>query len=119
MSLMPSHMTALGTAATPFALKDAAGTDCRLDFSGTFPATLVVFMCNHCPYVVHLKPHFASFARDCMDRGVQVVAINSNDPGRYAEDGPAGMLADSKKFGYPFPYLVDETQEVARAYRAT
>lgn len=119
MSLTPSFMLPLGTAAPAFVLPDAAGVRCALDQSGKAPATLVVFMCNHCPYVIHLKKHFSDFARGYMTKGVQVIAINSNDPGRYEEDGAAGMLADTRQYAYPFPYLVDASQEVAKAYRAT
>lgn len=119
MSLTPSFMLPLGTAAPSITLPDAAGVTHALDFSGKAPATLVVFICNHCPYVIHLKAHFAAFAGRYMAKGVQVIAVNSNDPGRYEEDGPAGMLADAREYAYPFPYLVDASQEVAKAYKAT
>jgi len=112
-------MLALGTQAPAFTLCDAKGVAHTLDASGTARATLIIFMCNHCPYVVHLKEHLSLFARRYALRGVQVIAINSNDPGRYAEDGSGGMLADAKRYNYPFPYLVDEDQSVAKAYRAT
>lgn len=111
-------MLALGTKAVPFTLFDASGVPHSLDLSGRAPATLVVFMCNHCPYVILLKSHFADFARRYGDKGVQIVAVNSNDAENYPEDGAAGMLADVKKYAYPFPYLVDAGQTVARAYRA-
>jgi thiol-disulfide isomerase/thioredoxin len=119
MSLTPSFMLPLGTEAPAFSLPDAVAVTHALDLSGRAPATLVVFLCNHCPYVIHLKAHFAAFARAYMAKGVQVVAVNSNDPGRYEEDGAAGMLSDAREFAYPFPYLVDASQEVAKAYKAT
>lgn len=111
-------MLPLGTAAVPFTLHDASGSEYKLDCGGGPSASLVIFMCNHCPYVIHLKAHLSAFCRDYMTRGVQVVAINSNDPDYRKEDGPAVMLADAREFGYPFPYLVDASQDVARAYHA-
>jgi len=112
-------MLPLGTKAPAFTLSDASGVACTLSFHGKAPATLVVFMCNHCPYVIHLKQHLSDFCRTYIAKGVQIFGINSNDPGRYAEDGAKGMLADAKRYAYPFPYLIDETQDVARTYKAT
>ena len=111
-------MLPLGTAAVPFTLRDASGVSFTLDCSEKCPATLVVFMCNHCPYVIHLKSALAEFCRKYVAKGVQVVAINSNDPDYRREDGPEVMLEDAKKFNYPFPYVIDVTQDVARAYHA-
>ena len=82
-------------------------------------ATLVIFFtCNHCPYVKHLRAALAEFGKECATKNVAVVAISSNDAANYPDDGPAKMAAEAKAAGYPFPYLYDETQKVAKAYRA-
>src|SRR4030095_9821663 len=81
-------------------------------------ALLVIFMCNHCPFVKHLKKALVSFAAKHHPRGLGIVAINANDWSRYADDSPQKMQADIDAFGYPFPYLVDESQAVAKAYGA-
>ena len=81
-------------------------------------AVVVIFMCNHCPYVVHVQPELIRLATDYADRGVQVVGINSNDPVRYPTDSFERMADDARRLGYPFPYLFDATQDVARAYGA-
>lgn len=112
-------MLPLGTQAVPFSLRDAFGTVHSLNCSGKAAATLLVFMCNHCPYVILLKAHLSDFCRRWMAQDVQIFGINSNDPGVRQEDGVDGMREDVKRYGYSFPYLVDETQDVARAYRAT
>lgn len=111
-------MLPLGTKAPAFTLPDAANTSHSLSLDGKAPATLVIFMCNHCPYVIHLKKHLSNFCRKYREKGVQIFGINSNDPGYRSEDGPEGMLSDAKQYDYPFPYLVDESQDVARAYKA-
>ena len=77
-----------------------------------------MFICSHCPYVKHVRAELARLGRDCAAQGVGVVAIASNDVAQYPEDGPAGMKAEKEGAGYAFPYLFDETQEVAKAYRA-
>jgi thiol-disulfide isomerase/thioredoxin len=82
------------------------------------PALLVMFICNHCPYVKHIRDGLAAFARDYRPRGVAVVAINSNDVAAYPDDRPEKMVAEKRSAGYEFPYLHDETQAVAKAYRA-
>jgi peroxiredoxin len=82
------------------------------------PALLVVFLCNHCPYVKHIRSALADFAREYDERGLAIVGISSNDPESHPEDGPEGMRAEAREAGYVFPYLFDETQEVARAFRA-
>ena len=79
---------------------------------------LVAFICNHCPYVKHIAPALAKLAKEYQDKGVAVVAINSNDFQHYPDDSPAKMKAESAARGYTFPYLVDESQQVAKAYRA-
>jgi peroxiredoxin len=118
MALTPSTMLPLGTQAPPFRLPDPSGKTVALtDFKDAF-ALLVVFMCNHCPYVKHIRQGLAQLARDYMPRGVAMVGINANDAANYTEDSPAKMVAEVKSAGYIFPYLYDETQAVAKAYRA-
>jgi thiol-disulfide isomerase/thioredoxin len=82
------------------------------------PAVLVVFICNHCPYVKHIRSRFAELAKEYQTQGVGVVAINSNDADNYPEDRPEKMAEEIKQVGYAFPYLYDGSQEVAKAYRA-
>jgi len=111
-------MLPLGTPAPDFRLPDFEGrVHSRDDFSGA-PALLVVFVCNHCPFVQHIRAGFASFAREYGERGLAVVAINPNDLEAYPQDGPDAMRREAAEFGYRFPYLLDESQAVARAYRA-
>ena len=80
--------------------------------------TLIAFICNHCPYVVHLKESFSTFAKEYQEKGLQVVAISANDPETYPADAPGKMAEDSVSFDYSFPYLFDETQETAKSYAA-
>ena len=118
MSLTPSTMLPLGTPAPDFALPNIDGkTISRRDFLN-HPGLLVVFMCNHCPYVIHLRSALAQLARDYQPRGLAMVGINSNNVERYPADSPAKMAAEAKAAGYTFPYLYDADQSVARAYRA-
>ncbi|MGO8839098.1 MAG: thioredoxin family protein [Limisphaerales bacterium] len=118
MSLTPSTMLPLGTAAPDFQLPDTNGKTVALaDFKGR-PALLVIFMCNHCPYVKHIRAGLAQLARDYLPRGAAIVGINSNDVANYPDDSPARMKAEVKSAGYLFPYLYDETQAAAKAYRA-
>ncbi|MFO0916560.1 MAG: thioredoxin family protein [Pirellulales bacterium] len=113
-----STMLPLGTKAPDFELINVDGTLVRLaDFHGA-PALLVVFMCNHCPYVLHVADHLAALAREYQQRGVAIVGINSNDASQYPQDSPEQMVHEAEQRGYSFPYLYDETQEVAQAYRA-
>ena len=108
----------LGAKAPSFELKDPSGRAWSLaGFNGS-PALLVAFICNHCPFVKHVRAGFASLSSDYQKRGVAVVAIASNDTEGYPEDGPEGMAREAKAAGYAFPYLFDETQEVAQAYGA-
>lgn len=110
-------MVALGTPAPDFALPDTDGrTVARKDFAGK--PLLVVFLCNHCPYVKHVANDLAMLARKYLDKGVAVVGISSNDVANYPDDSPAKMKLEKKARGYEFPYLFDESQAVARAYRA-
>src|SRR5262245_30751243 len=118
MARTPSTMLPLGTQAPDFRLPDFAGqTHALVDFEHS-RALLVAFICGHCPFVRHIRGEFARYAREYQPRGLAVVAINSNDLATYPQDGPAGMRAESAEVGYGFPYLLDETQAVARAYRA-
>ena len=83
-----------------------------------YPALLVAFICNHCPYVVHIRDSFLSFSNEYESKGIGIVAISSNDVLSYPEDSPEKMRDDALKYAYTFPYLFDENQEVAKAYRA-
>jgi len=118
MARTPSTMTPLGTRAPHFALPDPAGRVHRLDDLSQAPALLVMFICNHCPFVKHLRQGLADFGREYQARGMAVLAISSNDVERYPQDGPEAMAAEAREAGYTFPYLFDETQEVAKAYGA-
>ena len=111
-------MLPLGTSAPDFRLPDFAGATYALADTSGSPALLVVFICSHCPFVKHIREEFARFAREYQPRGLAVVAINSNDVVAYPQDGPDAMREEARAFGYTFPYLLDEGQEVARAYRA-
>jgi peroxiredoxin len=111
-------MLALGTRAPKFRLPDCNGKMVALDDFKDAPALVVSFVCNHCPFVKHIQKEFAAFAKEYQARGVAVVAISSNDVENYPEDGPAKMAEEGKLAGYTFPYLYDESQEVAKAYRA-
>ena len=118
MVLTPSTMLPLGTKAPDFSLPNVDGQMVSLaDFAGS-KALLVVFLCNHCPYVKHVAPGLAQLARDYQARGAAVVGISSNDTSKYPADSPEQMVLEAENRGYTFPYLYDETQEVAKAYRA-
>ncbi len=111
-------MLPLGTAAPDFKLPDTDGKLVSLaDFQGK-AALLVVFMCNHCPYVIHIRGALAQLARDYLPRNVGMVGINANDVTNYPDDSPAKMKEEVRTAGYVFPYLFDESQSVARSYRA-
>jgi peroxiredoxin len=111
-------MLPLGTAAPDFQLPDTDGKTVTLaDFKGA-SALLVIFMCNHCPYVIHIRGGLAQIAYDYVAKNVAVIGINSNDAKNYPADSPAKMKDEVKSAGYIFPYLYDETQAVAKKYRA-
>ena len=119
MALVPSTMLPLGTRAPGFSLPQPfTGRTVSLSDFGGAPALLVAFLCNHCPYVKHIADHFAALAGDFQMDGAAVVGINSNDVTTHPADGPDEMKGEVKLRGYTFPYLFDETQEVAKAYRA-
>ncbi len=113
-----STMPELGMPAPDFRLPDTEGNLVARDDFREAPGLLVIFMCNHCPYVVHVKEALADFAREYIPKGIAIVGINSNDVTAYPEDAPEKMKEDKERFGYPFPYLFDATQDVAKAYRA-
>jgi peroxiredoxin len=111
-------MLPLGTKAPDFSLPNVDGRNVSLaDFKGA-KAYLVMFICNHCPYVKHVAPELAKLASDYREKGVAVVAINSNDVASHPDDAPQYMAREVQARGYHFPYLFDETQKVAQAYRA-
>jgi peroxiredoxin len=118
MVLTPSTMLPLGTKAPPFTLVNVDGRPVSLDDFAGAPALLVIFMCNHCPYVKHLANELARFTARYIKQGVAVVGINSNDAANYPNDSPERMVAEAEERGYQFPYLYDDTQEVAHAYHA-
>ena len=118
MALTPSTMLPLGTTAPDFKLPDTNGKTVSLAEFKDKPALLVLFICNHCPYVKHIRTGLAQLARDYASRSVAIVGINSNDVANYPDDSPAKMKEEAKSAGYTFPYLYDESQAVAQAYRA-
>jgi peroxiredoxin len=118
MALTQSEMLPLGTQAPDFRLPDYKGDCVSLSDFKDAPALLVMFICNHCPYVQHVRPTIAKLTAEYGKKGVASVAINSNDVKRYPADSPAMMGEEVKAAGYAFPYLVDESQSVAKAYRA-
>lgn len=119
MSAVNSTMLELGTEAPDFKLTDTISGKVytREGFRGN-KAFLVIFICNHCPYVKLIKEALVEYATDYMPKGVGIVAISSNDVDNYPADSPDKMKEDAEKYGYPFPYLYDDTQEVAKAYKA-
>ncbi len=119
MAYTESNMFPLQTQAPSFALPEpATGKVRRLEDLASSVATVIVFWCNHCPYVLHIEPELLSLAREYMKKGVSFIAINSNDVANYPEDAPDLMAERVEQFHYPFPYLFDETQAVAKAYDA-
>lgn len=117
MAAVESTMLKLGTQAPDFALPDTEGnTVSRADFAGK--PLLVMFICNHCPYVKHVRGELARLGKEYEDRGVGVVAICANDVANYPDDSPENMQQEKAAAGYTFPYLYDADQEVAKAYTA-
>src|SRR5579862_2731824 len=118
MTRTPSTMLDLGTPVPPFRLPNVDG---RMVADSDFPEArglLVVFLCNHCPFVKHIRGEFASFAKAYQARGLVVVAINSNDVEAFPDDSPAAMKQEAIGAGFTFPYLYDETQQIAQAFHA-
>jgi peroxiredoxin len=119
MALTPSTMLPLGTAAPDFRLPEpATGRTLALADFAAAPVLVVAFLCNHCPYVKHLGAALAAFGAECDSQGVAVVAVSANDAAKYPADAPELMAAEARSAGWNFPYLFDESQAVARAYRA-
>jgi thiol-disulfide isomerase/thioredoxin len=119
MAHTPSSMIPLGTIAPDFALLDTVSdqvltlSDLRSEL-----ATVIMFICNHCPYVKLIQTKLSEVAKVYQAKGIRFVAINSNDTEKYPADSPANMRVEAEKHGYSFPYLFDETQAVAKAYHA-
>ncbi len=118
MAKTPSTMAPLGSPAPVFRLPDPGGKQFSFDDFAAAPGLLVMFICNHCPYVKHVRSGLAAFARDYRAQGLAIVGINSNDIANYPDDSPAKMKEEIAAAGYTFPYLYDETQEAAKAYGA-
>ncbi|MGH9326423.1 MAG: thioredoxin family protein [Terriglobia bacterium] len=118
MAATPSTMLPLGTKAPNFNLPEPQGKIVSSDDFKGAPALLIVFICNHCPYVKHIRAEFAELAEEYQAKRVGIVGINSNDFENYPDDRPEKMAEEIKQVGYTFPYLYDENQEVAKAYRA-
>lgn len=118
MAMTASTMLPLGTKAPPFTLPDVKGHPVSLSDFDEVAALVVVFMCNHCPFVKHILDALVEFAKEYQPKGVAFVGINSNDVDNYPEDRPERMAQIAKAKGFTFPYLYDATQEVAKSYRA-
>ena len=118
MAMTASTMLPLGTKAPPFRLPDVSGRLFSLDDAKDAKAVLIMFICNHCPFVLHVKEELVRLAADYQPRGLAIVAISSNDITSHPADSPEKMKAFAAANGFRFPYLYDETQSVAHAYRA-
>jgi len=119
MAYIESNMMPLGTKAPPFQLRDTVSDKVlTLDELKGDNATVVMFICNHCPYVIHVNEQLVALAADYIPRGVGFIAISSNDAEAFPQDGPEKMKETALQLNYPFPYLYDESQEVARLYDA-
>lgn len=118
MPAVASTMLELGTPAPDFRLADTSGKMVSLAGFKDASGLLVMFICNHCPYVKHIRHALAQFGREYQPKGLAIVAINANDPQAYPDDSPAKMAQEAKAIGYTFPYLFDQSQEVAKRYRA-
>ena len=114
----PSTMLPLGTPAPDFSLVNVDGRTVSLSDFSDAPALLVIFMCNHCPFVIHVADQLARLTSEYLARGTAIVGINSNDVASHPADSPEQMVAEAEQRGYAFPYLYDESQEIAHAYRA-
>ena len=118
MAATPSTMLALGTRIPTFQLPDLDGVMRSPEEFTTAPALLVAFICPHCPFAQHVRHGFSRFAKEYQERGLVVFAVNSNDEQAFPEDGLRGMKEEAAQAGYTFPYLRDESQQVAQAFRA-
>jgi thiol-disulfide isomerase/thioredoxin len=119
MALTESNMLELGTEAPDFSLIDTVDNDQKSlkELKGE-KGTVVMFICNHCPYVIHINSQLVSIANTYAEKGISFVAISSNDVENYPDDSPEKMKLIAKVLKYPFPYLYDKTQSVAKAYKA-
>jgi peroxiredoxin len=116
---VPSIMLPLGTPAPPFSLRDVvSGQVYTLDSFTGKTALLVMFICRHCPYVVHVEQEIAKIGHDYRNKNLGIVAISSNDPTQYPDDAPPRLKEMAERLGFTFPFCFDETQDVAKAYRA-
>ena len=113
-----STKLSLGTKAPAISLTNVDGRTVSLSDFADKPALLVIFMCNHCPFVIHLRNELAKFAREYQQKGVAIVGINSNDAAAYPADSPEKMVQEARDVGYTFPYLYDGEQKAAHAYKA-
>ena len=119
MALTPSTMMMpLGAEAPSFVLPDPSGKKHSLDDLVGTRGLVVMFICNHCPFVKHIQKELVTFAREVQGKGIGVVAINANDVGSHPEDSPEKMAVEQEEAGYSFPYLYDESQEIAKTYTA-
>jgi len=119
MARTPSNMMPLGTTAPYFKLLDTVSNEIlRLSDLKGERGTVVMFICNHCPFVIHVNSELVSIANNYSEKGIEFIAISSNDAINYPQDGPENMALHAKTEGYPFPYLYDETQAIAKAYDA-
>jgi peroxiredoxin len=118
MALTASTMLELGTVAPDFTLAAPDGKTYRLAEQKIDTGLLVIFMCNHCPYVIHIREKLVETIRHYQQQGITVVAINANDYAAHPDDSPENMVRDAEAYNFSFPYLVDEDQRVAHAYRA-
>lgn len=114
----PSTMLPLGTPAPDFALLDVSGRTLSWQDVAGEHGTVMMFICNHCPFVKHVADELARLGQEYMPRGIGMVAVSSNDVSTHPADSPEQMVHEAEQRGYPFPYLYDETQDVAKAYRA-
>lgn len=118
MAITPSSMLPLGTRLPAFALPDTLSGQVVRSESLLGSVSVVAFICNHCPFVTHLKSALAGFGEECRDNGVKMVAISCNDVTTHPSDAPDKMAEAARRYGYPFPYLFDESQAVARSFQA-
>ncbi len=119
MARTPSNMLPLGTVAPPFNMLDTVSDEFKTlkQLQGKH-GTVVVFICNHCPFVIHINETLVGIANGYQKKGIKFIAISSNDVKNYPQDGPKQMKVQAEKLNYPFPYLYDETQAIAKAYDA-
>jgi thiol-disulfide isomerase/thioredoxin len=119
MAETPSRMIPLGTKAVDFILPDTVtGKKMSLKELSSDTATVIMFICNHCPFVKHIQSELVRLAKEYIPKGISFIAISSNDVEKYPADAPDYMKEVAQRFSFPFPYLYDETQEIARAYDA-